>query len=267
MLSLILLLTGSSALASENDWAKANIKGRVKQYSERIYQAKVSEEGIEKGTLSKESLLSVDRKIYFDEHGNMTRKLGYKANGNLWGWTDYAYDKQGRLVEEWEYDQDGNESVYYSYSYNQEGKLQLQKSEMIQCSYLYDEAGWLVQEKVYSAMDSSTVLKQYKYDKQGNKTEEKLTNEQNGETYYCWSYKYNSKGQKSEEKRSDSQRLVYSYDDKGNIASQTEYDGQGQALASWTYEYEYDEQGNWTQRIDYLDSKPQKIVEREYSYY
>lgn len=102
----------------------------------------------------------------------------------------------------------------------------------------------------------------YRYDKTGNLIEEKHQVTQTN-NYFRWVYQHDSLGRKIEESYYLSRpgakagmresllnfRVVFSYDDQGNVIQETRFNAAGQATSDKHFQYKYDKTGNWISQI------------------
>lgn len=157
-----------------------------------------------------------------------------------------SYNKQGSLIskEFHYYDNKGNET----HEVNQNDKGVAERS----VKYTYDSAGNQIERipegqckgcPPQSTRDSSV------YDKNGRV----ITTFQFKSK---WDTKYFLK-------------LVYTYDDKGNMATWTtiRYSGEKKSVAKLNYEYTYDSYGNWLERKTYQQDTPEGVIKRTIEYY
>lgn len=56
-------------------------------------------------------------------------------------------------------------------------------------------------------------------------------------------------------------------DDHYNVVEDDHFSNDGETISHKSYQYTYDNTGNWTERIEFYNNKPVKIIEREIGYY
>lgn len=251
----------------KNDLTELKLKGKVKTLKETKYIAVDKFGEIQKGDMVDE----VPKYICsFNEIGKKTEESQYNSDGSLLisGRWIYKYDDKMNNIEINMYSSDGslNDKNIYIYddkgnktewnAYNSNGSLSFK------WSYKYDDKGNLIESNNYSSKGSLIAKYIYKYDDKGNKIEENLylpNNELMGKTTYV----YDDKGNEIEKQdyKSDGSlgnKSIKKYDDKGNMIKWDE---------DITYKYNFDEAGNWIKQIEFKNSIPQTIREREIIYY
>ena len=57
------------------------------------------------------------------------------------------------------------------------------------------------------------------------------------------------------------------YDEYGNQVEWCVNDSDGILIYQFTYKYEYDKNGNWIKSIEFINTIPYKIIEREIEYF
>ncbi len=108
----------------------------------------------------------------------------------------------------------------------------------------YDEKGNRIESINYNSDGSLLSKETFKYDEKGNRIE---------------SIKYNSD-------LSLNSKATYKYDKKGNVI-ESNYRDSTSYESKETFKYEFDKQGNWVQKICFVNGIPNSILEREYEYY
>jgi len=246
ILFLALFVQSCSKEKFKNDWTIENLKGKVKSYSEFSYKAEERFGNIEKGT-RKRIFLEYDNQNKFDENGNMIESNKYYSDGRLERREIYKFDEIGNKIENnW---------------YNSVGSLELRET------YKYDKMRNMIESNWYYSNGRLGNRSTYKYDEKGNNIEINWYNP-DGSLSYWKTDKYNEKGNRIESNWYTSDSSLYRrviYDEKGNEIEK--YNSDGILKSKWTFKYEFDKQGNWVKRIDFEDSIPKFLLEREYEYY
>lgn len=109
-----------------------------------------------------------------------------------------------------------------------------------------------------------------------------MTTKLNGEIQEIELYKYNTKGNLIWKQISDVEAFQKHYRSPVSIEESWSYDSFGNILENvkiqfinkneiqridYSYEYNYDDYNNWVKRIDYYNSKPIRIIERDLQYF
>lgn len=169
---------------------------------------------------------SIFRKyIYsYDSNGNLTEESRYNGDGTLTEKFIYTYDENGNRKDWTGYDADGKQYFKFLYSYDNNGKLTEESwinsnGQKVDYKdlYIYDANGKL-KLSGHSSLDGSAFLPQfgYTYDVHGYRIE-RLYNWNNGRFLCKDIYIYDNNYNLIEEQYSAlQQRILYSYDDKGN---------------------------------------------------
>ena len=110
-----ILITGCSSEQKENYLTENNIKGDVKSFTYKTYDA------IERfGEIEKESINSWDD-IAYNEEGNKVERISYDSDGSIDFKLTYEYDEEGNQVERIWYGSDGSISSKITSEYDEEG--------------------------------------------------------------------------------------------------------------------------------------------------
>ena len=148
----------------------------------------------------------------------------------------YLYDSSGKLIRMTRYMPNGSPSIREEYLYDHSGRL----VEINQ----YSGEKTVLQKRVitYEPEKRQTTVKWSMYYDQGKEP-----------SVLIIVYTFNSKGQAIERTslnadRSLTHRIVYSYDDRGNLSREAHYHGKNEY--GWTnfYAYKLDSKGNWVER-------------------
>ncbi|HJU93273.1 MAG TPA: hypothetical protein VJ656_10095 [Pyrinomonadaceae bacterium] len=161
-----------------------------------------------------------------------------------------TYNEQGNLVRSEFYDDNGNVSAIKVYGYLDGSRV----STVADVEREYNPPPLTTTTALPPGSKKSDPRFQYrsefKYDEKKRLTEES-TFLNNGKLWMRTVYKYNA-NQKEQLDYSDDgslgQRVVYTLDDKGNVAQQTVFNETGEARYKTSYTYEFDSNGNWTKQ-------------------
>lgn len=113
----------------------------------------------------------------------------------------------------------------------------------------------------------------YTYNENGDViTETYRTPGKSPDSNYILSYTYNAQKQITSVTKSDARgmdhKIVWSYDDYGNVLAEKWYNGENEMISATKYVYCFDNQNNWTEQISFDEnSRPNTIIFREISYY
>lgn len=186
----------------------------------------------------------------------VVEKFGEITKGINIGWSEddnslSLYDDKGNLIEENLYNYDRILLLKYK---NQ-----------------YDDKGNLIEGNWYNPDGTLGFKSKYQYNDKGNKIEENWY-DSDGKLIGKVKVQYDEKGNVIEETRYNSNgklssKSKYLYDDEGNKIEENWYNADGILGSKYKYQYKYDQQGNWTEQIEYENDIPQKIKERTIEYY
>ncbi|MBK6967357.1 MAG: hypothetical protein IPH20_26545 [Bacteroidales bacterium] len=240
-----LLLFNADGFCQLNDYAKSNLKGKVKTVTEKTYQTVKAGETFIKGRMVQWYLNA------FNEQGNKTEDIKYMS--------DSAVDKK------------------YIYSYNTDGS----RKEMavynaddllrFKIVYHYDDKGQLTEDISYDEKNRPGKKIAYLYGSNGKVMEENIYNAE-GELRQKIRYSYNSSNLISESNRYKEngeleRRNAFKYDGKGNETEDQVFYADGKLVSSTTYLYQLDKQDNWIKKTAFVDNQAVSIVERTIAYY
>lgn len=164
------------------------------------------------------------------------------------------YDNQGNLIIEREYDNNRQLKNKSTFGYNELNQIiskytftdEFPDAEIMwEQHYTYNEQGQLIIDK-YVDSCGNTIIWHNEYDELGKKKTGRLFFEE-GESQ--WEVK-----------------VLYSYNDKGDIDSVTTYDYKGRIQDRETNVYEYDDYNNWIKCYKKFSNQEQ-YIEREIEYY
>lgn len=203
---------------------------------------------------------------------NFENMLKDKMEGNP---IKYSFNKDGKIVEELEYfsdfdlyskkvyKYDNNNYIGYS-EYDSKGALETKtvikkgniKNEIIEeaispdgniirrFNYFYDSKG-KINKKIMNSYILKWIVKTKINYKNGNEVE-KIYSENEDDLFRMENLKY---------------------DENGNELEVKYFDKNGELTKIETSDYEFDSKDNWTKRINYKNSVPIEIIEREIKYY
>ncbi|MCM1567903.1 MAG: hypothetical protein NC081_00475 [Roseburia sp.] len=239
------------------------------------------------------------REEFFDEGGNLSKRISYGAREKESYRTEYVYDETGRCVEEYTYDEGepagqtfyvydtaGNlteKTWYYEegvlgmrfiFQYDEAGNEILYRQSREDVIYKwyeqeYDEAGRIIR-YVEKQEDGSIMNRtEYTYDKDGREVERRCYN-QEGELFWQILTAYEKDGLEGtvEEQvfnhvpEQAQTRCKIWYDVAGNMKKYVDYDTDGAELSKKLVEY--DEEGREIKYREWL--KEECIHDREYVY-
>jgi len=277
---LALMLISCFGQNNKNSLQKEKILGNVKSVREISYVAhdkfgKVSK-GARKGDILHQDFLKI-----FNTNGNNIETIIYNSDGSLFQKHINKFDKNANEVEKNIYD--SNNSLKWKYLIK------------------YDDKGNKIEENYYSSDGNLHSKETYKYDNEGNKIEENyysLEPISGSESVHTkWTFKHNDQNKTTEwyyhtPGYEPLLNYIYKYDDNGNqiewsghnlgmpnFKTHANYDFNGNLLEIKSYEtnerlkshenhkYQFDKNGNWIQRIDYVNEIPKFIIQREIEYY
>ena len=237
----------------------------------------------------------------YDEKGNLLTEF-YKSNDGLAGYgSAFTYDEQGNKLTYKAYDNSGKVVGTEEYTYNEANQLVFQKNrnddtDPVDSAYTYNENGLLIKKvDTYPKNPEYEFHFVYSYDENGNLVKEEWINVKNGaeSPHSHIDYTYDANGNKLSKVTSFGLKDEWTYDDRGNMLSETQYDSDGFAMLgniytydaqnrllteTWckggmadygeTYEYAYDAAGLRTCRYRYMsgESKDGRTPDVEYSY-
>jgi len=223
-----------------------NDKGQLVKETDLTSSREIEEQRVyeydDEGNLVRESELDKygTTEFVYDKHGNPLTVTAYDKNGE-WRYTqqysyEYEYYSDGTLSHERQYllheDFDGGRHLVSKIDYNQDGNPVYSETNgdfSSVTTYEYDENGRLIKkfgDSSFSTGDTSTI--EYEYDANGNVSAENHTNTigESGATTDRLKFK-----------------IVYEYDQYGNLTKETDYDENGDLHNTQTYEYKYGEGG------------------------
>ena len=246
---------------NENDLIKNNIKGKVKEITERTFKSQKTNTGYEAGAQEYGYILR------YDDHGNQTQKIyvdktGEKSDENYRH--EFTYNDKGEKTGYRLYD---NKAIIRSCSY-QDGKCTVHPNENIEnAKRLYDENGNLTDETFYEANKKDIASRMtYAYDEKKRIVRQQyfLPGNKPGE---ITTFTYDDENKSEEVITSDAdgkfviKQVIYK-DEHGNKIRRVVYTSPTQIASDSSWTYTYDDEGNWIKQ-----TSDTKIITREIIYY
>lgn len=267
----------TSLRQSQNHLKDMNLYGKVKTFKITPYKLVDYFGKITKG--NKQDFWKGDVVIVFDEQGYKKENNTYNKVGQLSQKVIYRYDEKGKRTSRDLYNSYGKLQMKFLYVYDNKGFKTAYNSYSptgeLNDSYLYknDAKGRMLDETWIKKDKSFGSKYTYDYDAKTGKLA-KMCQYTSSETQVdnCTTYKYDKMGRISEIEIYNSNNIptrksVITYDDKGNEKEIKYYDGKGVFLEERYYEYKFDDNGNWIERIEYINQFPKSFLEREITYY
>ncbi|MEI7983828.1 MAG: hypothetical protein WCI71_19430 [Bacteroidota bacterium] len=240
-------------------------KGRIISYSESYFSVSEQFGRIIRGPKLNDTIFH-DELVSFDENGNISQSVEYNADGTVF------CKYKGRL----DYEDNNVESIYLRFNPEliMDKKPFIMESavyswgELCEMSYVNDSSGRPMEETIYDLMGNLIIKIDIKRDENGHAIEDDYSD---GTVYQ---YKYDSKGNRIEWvarfSTGSTSRTTVRYDESGEITEMMvdnffksrykfHYD-------NYIYKYLYDSYGNWTERIDFENGTPRKMVIRKIEY-
>lgn len=123
----------------------------------------------------------------------------------------------------------------------------------------------------YRTWDTIRIENRYAYDKNHKLITEKF-NIENDSTFDEIKKKYHENGKLKESTSTiggNEFALIDKtvFNDKGDLIQKTVKTSDGETNDIWSYNYKYDSNNNWTEKIEFKNNKPLRIVKREIEYY
>lgn len=275
----LVLSTGLFVSAQSPDELKANstsemnLKGSVKSIKISAYEA-----ADKFGEIMKTDLEYVVS-YAFDEKGNEVEEIRYSSDGEIKSKEISTYDAQSKLKDaviynddgdlenKWALEHDDKGAVHKVLFYDDDGELEWQcemdvddsgKSSTNTC---YDDEGEVEQKTMAELNGSGQVQKKRVYDERGRLEYIKAyTYFPNGKIESCVSYEGDGEFEMKES---------YEYNDNGELSSTGIMNEKGVHTEKTTFRLEEsDDRGNWQRKVVLKNGiVPQRIIEREISYY
>ena len=239
--------------------------GKIESYRDSYFSVRDKFGKIQKGPKLNDSVFH-DEYVGFDQAGNVTEVIEYNPDGSV----------HCRYTGRYDYENNNFESIYVTL----DPKLVVHRKSFIvesvkyswgekyEMSYKKDPEGRPMEETIYDLFGHELYKISFKWDEKGHPLEDDFSDGTVDQ------YKYDENGNLAEWifRSSNSNVIItsYKYDDHGNVIEMNinnffkstfkfNYDHQ-------TFLYKYDDVGNWTERIDYENDIPQRMVERKIKY-
>ena len=195
----------------KNSLDSMNLKGNVKNITERRFNPEEKEDKIVKG--EKVKSYNALKALYFDEEGNIIEEIYYGQGSSIKLKTAYIYDEAGKLIESEDEYESGTtgKSIYKT---DEKGNIIEEKafldSSLFSILYkTYDEYGNMIKEKTLKADSTQRSHIVYTYDKKRNIIEQIFLTTDGRNVSFKWRYEY-----KFDNKKNWVWRLKYdSYDE------------------------------------------------------
>lgn len=263
---------------AKTDLQRMNLYGKAKSVRQTSFAAIKKSGVIQKGKRKiEEPNWAKDFYIVFNSTGNKTELCTINSNGSVDNEISWQYDDSGNMVE----DHRGNSD-----------KVDTTKENKF--TYKFDDKGNIIERDRFNAKGIQDVTEIYKYDERGNVIvkswvigntpckDSLVYDEKNNmiEQYatnvvipgkWKFTYRYDEKGNCMEENWfTDGVKFyikyTFKYDDKGNRSEVVWTNAKGKSC-KWTFQYEFDSNGNWIKSTQFLNGKPNYILEREITYF
>lgn len=235
-----------------------NLKGKVKY----LHTVKYSVAAKKSGKIKKEGVL---------DGGNAMSLMIYTPDGLLSEWylgrlgqlkdsswiaskglMKYIYDKESLQLKSYTHELNNTIQLIVSYSYDESGRrigevyddLDNDKRD-VQCVFLYNDTLRLTVCNCYLSDGAFASKTTHRFDEKGNQIEYSLF--MGG---CCVDH-----------------RILIKYDDQNTLIEEKVFKDETQLSYTMTYEYQYDQNGNWVQRLEYINGKLKYLTERKFEYY
>jgi hypothetical protein len=241
------------------------LKGKVISYKETYHSFRESFGKIATGPKLKDSLFH-DRLVTFDQKGNISEVVEYYFDGTVYckfkGSSDYADNRMESLFARFD-----PEPVVEHKPFIIEA-VRYGSGEMCDMSYRNDPEGRPVEETITDLMGNVIYTISFRRDEKGNLLEDEYS------TGTIDRYKFDGKGNLTElSTQSPNVKptiTTFRYDESGNMIEmivnnyfKSTFKFQYEER---TYKYLFDKEGNWTERIEFGNGKPERILVRSIEY-
>jgi YD repeat-containing protein len=241
------------------------LKGKVKSYKDSYYAVQEQYGKIKPGARLNDPDFH-DEELFFDNNGNVTQSVEYNSDGTIYCKYKGRYDYVDNHIE----------SIYVSFDPDIKVQrkpfilesLRYSWGEICKMTYKIDFKVRPVEETIYDLMGRVIFTIRIKRDENGNPLVDSFSDGTVDR------YKYDNKGNRIEwvsvSPGGNTTIVTNKFDEFGNIIEKNinnffkstykfHYD-------CFTYKYQYDNQGNWVERTEYDNDKPQKIIVRKIEY-
>jgi hypothetical protein len=241
------------------------LKGKIKSYRESYYSSQDNYGKLKKGPKLEDPRFH-DEFVTFDQNGNISQSVEYNFDGTIYCKYNGRYDYMDNNIE----------SIYVNF----EPELKILRKpfilesvryswgEQYKMTYKIDFKVRPLEETIYDLIGRAILTIEIKRDENGNSIEDRFSDGTIDK------FKYDKNGNRIEwvsvAPGGNTTIVAYKYDASGNIIEKNvnnffkstykfHYD-------NYTYKYLFDKRGNWIERIDYENEKPQRIAERTIEY-
>lgn len=270
---------------AKNDLHKLKLHGSVKKIEKNAYEVKLNYGELEK--VKPISRITIEpffddffRELYFDTHGNITRKVLLDSNNVQTGVHIMKYDEKNRLIEDASepeyknliiYDDKNQKSIEHAYY---KGTISWEATTY----KYYDKNENIIKKEIFE--DEKLVERTfYEYNNANKKTIEKIFSSLNDGSLFSYKlFGYDEKmnlisvldsGVNSY--NSKSKLTIYKYNQNNDIEEIDKPNDPIYGLIKPTYSYKYDSHGNWIERIEYRGGgnyrEPKILTIRKIEYY
>jgi YD repeat-containing protein len=267
-LTIIILLFSTNLLLGQSFLDKdLNLQGAVRTVYQLEFKAIEKDGKILKG----DTIECSELKYEFDNHNRLLKEeyclMDFLSSYN------YKYDENGRLIKRMNFDRLDRKYEYDDSGYQLKELMFDSEGLMGSWSYKYDINGNRIERTGY--LGESFVERWIKlYDQDNRKIKEYMVDEEPDSipTYQVITFEYDPKGRLTKILTTDPETNVqaistFKYDENDNLIEHfSKNDFQRGLEELKTLKYQYDTKGNWTQRIEYVNSKPTTIAERKIEY-
>lgn len=233
----------SDAKEKRSDAATQRLKGTVRSMTEIIYPGEKTDK------------YSTKNVFHYDENGNRTELINYKADGSLNSTIKSAYDAAGKVVSE--------ETVLGNGVVDIKSVIKTDiKGNRVEQTDLKQNAG---------SNDLFNYKYLYKYDAEAHLIE-RVGYRGNGSFFLKYTFNYDANGNRTDWLQLSESNLIiaktsYKYDDKNNIIEENKHNPDGSVKETYTYTYEFDKKGNWVRQKKMKNGAVVELRVREYKYF
>jgi hypothetical protein len=184
----------------------------------------------------------------FDASGNRLQELEYNKKGESIAEYIYTFDQNGKETQNIGLVNTQPQYNYWEYTFNDTTKtLRKAHADKRNKEYWliqYDEQGRKIKETYFTHTGYQDWESVYTYDAVHNRLIEKNRFDSYGNLYSRVSYEYDENGNNTNQTFFDSQKTIFRqfkmvYDQKNNISTKIEMDGNGKSVSMTVYTYEF----------------------------
>jgi len=224
---------------------------------------------------SPQEILSSHTAYTYDANGNMIEIKWFDSRDNLKTRQTFEYNQKEQVVKQTQFRWDGDKQWYKTTAYDEHGnpvefiEYNIDRDTQTRKTSIYDEIGNLIFASDYNPDGSLKMKKAFKYNEQEQLIE--MGGYISGEYHIAVEKKYNVHGKiikefyYNEKGASDGKR-INTYDARGNLTANTDFDAEGKKTWRKTYRYYYDEQNNWILKAEKWRGQT-TLIKREISYF